>query len=293
MRTAELQKGIWQWFALDPANSRSFTAVNKMCTQLYSQYRPDQPGKNARYHLLYPLLRYGIIEFYGDNRLALSPTAILEGDHGVLFLNVPGVESALVKETQFFSLTGLSGYPKSSAVRSFIKETGIPLSTFCLRESLGCFPNLDTVVKEWPEIPLLDHERCYHFNESNSWQLVIPGKKGIYKRSAEPYVQKMLLFGPDQWKVVPKPEQHIDAFSIAWLWSKLQNGQTMEVTYLPKTQLLTVHTPFFPLLIERLLFVHTLLNRKDLIDPLMRQYFITPDEFKILNHLFLNRITVI
>lgn len=293
MRTVDLQKGLWQWFALDPVNSRSFTAVNAVCTQLYSQYRPDQPGKNARYHLLYPLLRYGIIEFYGDNRLALSPTAILEGDHGVLFLHVPGVESALAKETPLFSLTGLSVYTKSGAVRSFLKETGIPASTFRLRESLGRFPALDTVVKEWPETTLLDLERCYHFNDANSWELVTPVKKGIYKRSAEPYVQKMLLLGSDQWKVVPKPEQHIDAFSIAWLWSQLQNGRTVEITYLPKTQLLIVNIPFFPLLIERLLFVHTLLNKKDLIDPLKRQYFMTPDEFKTLNHLFQNRITVI
>lgn len=293
MRTADLQKGLWQWFALDPANSRSFTAVNAVCTQLYSQYRPDQRGKYARYQLLYPLLRYGIIEFYGDNRLALSPSAILEGEHGVVFLHVPGVEATLDKEAPLFSFPGLSVYSKSSAVRSVMKEAELPITTFHFRESLNRFPAFDTVVKAWQDISLLELERCYYFNDGNTWQLVAPVKKGIYKRSAEPYVQKMLLLGTDQWKVIPKPEQHIDAFSIAWLWSKLQNDRTLEVTYCLKTQLLTVHTPFFPVLIERLMFVHTLVNSKYKIDPFKRQYFMVPDEFKTLNQLFQNRITLI
>lgn len=293
MKISYLQKGLWQWFALAPTDYRSFDAVNSVCKQIYSQYFPNKSVNNARYHLLYPLLRYGVVEFYGENRLALSPTAVLQGDLNILFLHAPGIESAPIQETPLYSLPGLAVYSKTREVFSLVEHLGFPLSTFSLSESLCRFPSLDMVIEGWPEITVLELEHFYYFTNNNTWKLTRPERKGIYKRSTEPYIRKMLRFGSNQWKLVPLPEQHIDAFSICWLWSQLQNELTIEVSYSLISQSLTVHTPFFPLLIERLLFINTLLNGKNNIDPAKRQYFLTKEQFKILNQLFHNRISVI
>src|SRR5687768_15783123 len=102
MTTLELQTGLWQWFSLTPDDYRSYQAIDAICNRLYEQHHPDTSPKEARYQIFYPLIRYGIIEFYGNNQFALSPTTILESEASVLFLHVPNVALELVEQSPLF-----------------------------------------------------------------------------------------------------------------------------------------------------------------------------------------------
>jgi len=291
MTTLELQTGLWQWFSLTSDDYRSYQAIDAICKRLYEQHHPNTSPKEARYQIFYPLIRYGIIEFYGNNQFALSPTTILESEASVLFLHVPNVALELAEKSPLFYLPGLMLYKKNELVCSFLKNTRIPINKFQLQKSLRQFSTIDTIVKGWAQINIADFEQCYYFTEQNKWKPCIPSQKGIYKKSMEVYSRKMILTGPDQWKAVPAFEQIMDAFSIAWIWGCIQNKFPLPVHYNKTSQLLTINTPFFPLLLERLLLINTLLKGNAEIDTKKRQYSIGWDEFNLLNRLFENNIT--
>lgn len=292
MKTLELQKGIWQLFLYAPNEFRSFQTIDTICRQLYGQNCYGQSEKAARYQLFYPLLRYGVVEFYGNNQFALSPTTALESKNCILLLHVPDVSTVLCKQIPLFSYLGISLYAKSAAITSFLKDSGVPANLFRLQDSLNQFSSFEAVINGWQIVHLDDLGSCYYFTESQTWQLKTPDSKGIYKTSVEPYSQKMLFIGMDQWKNIPKPGQQIDGFTIARIWGQIQTNTHLGITYYAAGQKLVINTPFFPLLLERLLFINTLLKGKSGFDQTQRQYSIDRDEFNLLNHLFENRINL-
>jgi len=291
--TLRMQEGIWQWFALDPARLRTVGSVEKVCFELFRQYYPNCSQHEIRFHLLYPLLKYGVIEFYGRSGFSLSPSAILDSGLCFLFINVPGTESGLASEVPFFSHAGLKVFPKSSSVYSFVKESGVPKTYFQIADVLRTFPTLDSVIGAWRDVELMETKKCFYFSSFYDWKLEEPLKKGIYKRSPEPYAQRFLRVGSDQWKFIPNFNEHVDAFHIAIIWSQIQNGHDLGMFYSLKHRLLTINTPIFPKLLERILFANTVLTMNRILNPNHRKYPLLIDDFNILNRIFLNRIAIV
>jgi len=289
-----LQEGLLDWFWFEPNQQKSFNQIENVCFKLYEQYFPKKNVQNAKYEIFYPLIKYGVVEFYGNNKFGLSPSCALHINKFSVLCNIPsGVTDSINGMPTYNNNLGIQVFGNCAAIDLVIKELNIPNSKFIFSESLGKISSFEKIIDSWIEDRIIDSANYYLFNANNEWS---PSDKnimnGVYKKSEENYSQRTVKVSENKWKAIPSREQNIEGFNIAVVWSQIHNCWNIGIEYFPNDKKLIVKNIYFPLIIHRLLFINTLLKSVLDFDIFGNQYFINHQDFNTLNRLFNNKIEI-
>lgn len=289
-----LQKGILDWFWLTPLEAKSLPSIENVCIKLYHQFLPDRLSKNAKYEIFFPLLRYGVIEFSGNNSYRLSPSCFLYSNRYILSCNNINENVSEQKSNSVFSSTlGLDLYERTTNEDSFSKRS-TEFLPYHFRDILRSMPIFRTVINNWVTTSIIETKRFMYFSSKYSW-VACPQELllGVYKKSEEIYSQRTIMLDETVWKDVPNRSENIDAFNVACMWSHIENGWDLGIQYDMRYSKLRIRNVFFPFVIERQLFLNTLLEGALDFDFLNREYYLKQSEFILLNQLFSDQISMI
>ncbi len=296
MDIQNLQKGLLSWFWLDPNQIKKYNVIENICVKLYQQYYYDQNPQKAKYEIFHPLIKFGVLEFYGDKSYGLSPSCALYSNSSILLINVP--LEILQSNTYTFTYNnpnlGIIVIKNSAKAIFELSNFSIPVSNFILSNSLKKLSSFKSIINGWIDDTVLNSKTFDLFNENFKWaKNEFKYKSNLYKKSSESYAQRTIKTSNDKWKIVPSRDSNIDAFNLAVIWNQLQNNWPLEIKYIEKENKIIITNNFFPLIIERLLFINTLLQFDNGVNVFKREYFINKSDFNILNKQFENKIVII
>ena len=272
--------------------------MEAICTKLYSQFYSSENISIAKYKILYPLLRLGIIEFYGAGTYALSPSCCIKGKSYLTWLNAPFKTSEFLKKSiinYYHNSLFITDIKSSCLIHA--KEQAIPTVRFNFKSSLSQIRGFDQVIANWHDEIVVDESLLQPFTEMlpqimTSAKAETP-KTGIFKSGKEAYSSRLLKMDAIQWKSIPNRKQNIDAFNIAAFYCLIKQDFVSHISYDRKTNSIAIQNWFFPIIIERLLALHTMTELGQIPDCQDRKYFIWLTEFELLNRLFNHKIPVL
>ncbi len=259
--------GIYNWFAKEPLRLRSLSAIDQRCHNLSA---PAADLYEARSRFFTPLLRCGVIEFYGAGQFGLAPTCAIRSGRQLLLINgYPELRLALQAEADPI-FPGISRAANFSRQIQVFQQYQIPYYEFSLATFWRGLPPPAAVIKQWPLTIIDDLNGFEYFDQQ--WKPVRGlGGPGVYRRSANAYAERYYKTGEGCWHILPKLSDNIDAFNQAVLLDKIQNQRLMDIVYTPNLARLKIGMFQFPIIAERLLLLHTLLNQ-GVTDPVDRTY---------------------
>lgn len=288
-------KGILHWFHFETDKLRSYQSIVKTCRRTLWPVIDDKKAKYTIYDTFYPLLRWGLVEYYGNYRFRLSPTAGIFNSNKILVFNPPSIANEALLSLQLPQhLPGILSFRYSSEVVTSCKAYNIPLKKFDLSQCLYLVPSIGKLIRSWEKEQIVDTLGYLLFNEHSLWvkttqQLIVTG---VYKKSDKNFAGKVIKLSDEDWKTVPDRKQQLDGFALAVLLSRIQNGHDLAIHYLKKEELLVVNTHFFPIILERLLSMNTLLSLNTQADVAKRIYHLDNKSFVRLNTIFHNAIQI-
>jgi hypothetical protein len=290
MDILEMQKGLIKYFRYSSITSKSIGQIENICTHLSNQYCPDMYSKNAKYEIFYPLLRYGIIESIGDEKFALSPTCLIESKDFILGVNLPKELMAYLKDHLLFNIhLGLDLYYKNDKIKNIITSNNFILQRFDLSQMLTKLNTLDKIIKNWTLDNSTDTTMYQFFNIYEWGKPTKPNILGVYRKSNMPYSHRVTRYETTSWYLVPERSINIDAFNLAVCWSMIKNNWPLNIHYQKSTNLITVKNKYFPLVLERMIFLNSCMHGKKTLD---RTYMISLRHFNRLNQFFHNKIEI-
>lgn len=296
MNIQNLQRGLLNWFWLDPNQIKKYNSIENISMKLFEQYFHDQNPQKAKYEIFHPLLKYGVIEFYGDKSYGLSPSCALYSNSNILLINIP----LEIFHSNVFIFTyenpslGIIVIKNSAKAILELRNLSLPVSNFILSNSLKKLSTFQSIINGWVDDTVLNSKDFDLFNENFNWvKNEARYKSNLYKKSPESYAQRTIKLSNGKWKIVPSRDSNIDAFNLAVVWNQLQNRWPLEIKYIEKENKIIINNQFFPLILERLLFINTLLQFDNRINVFKREYFINKSDFNILNKQFENKIVII
>lgn len=289
-----LQQGLLDWFNYNPEKFHSLQTVGKICQEIYLPYCAPEEVLDAKYKILYPLIRRGFIEFYGNDNLRLAPTNIIYNTEFVLALNVPThIINELETQPIFSIFNRLMVYVKSENIIKYFVNNGIPSCEFQFQKVLASIPSLQKIIGSWEDDLIVDIQSCWILSEKGTWlKPSLYPTIGIFRKGEKKYHSKSVRLSDHKWKHIPEQKTNIDAFAIAALWNILNGTQDLRIKYDQNTGILNIDNNYFPLLIERLLYINSLLIGNFTSDLHARKYKLSMNQFNIFNKLLNKKIKV-
>jgi hypothetical protein len=289
MEIVKMQKGLLQWFHYQEDREITFSRIENICIKLYEQYFPDKPIKNAKYDIFYPLLRYGLIEFYGYNKFGLSPTSILRNSTNCLGFNLTTdvlTELIDVNLVEIFPFVYLFNNDKKA--KKVLEIHNINCTAFDLSLLLQQIQPINKIVSFWQEQSISNQNGFEYFSSKNVWTNQFNQETiGLFRTTNEVFARRLLKIDTYKWLNVSDRSSHIDSFNIAVCWSIINNNQDLSITYHHSDSILKIRNIYFPILIERLLFFNHCLNHGDFAS---KNYRLQAKDLKLLNKFFNNKI---
>lgn len=293
MEINKLQIGLLKWFQINGGKMHRFESIDNICRKLYEQYFDDLDFAKAKYKIFFPLIKYGLIEFYGHKQFALSPTNCLVKDELVLFCNLP---ENLKKECSihvcYDTKLGIEVYKKNNLIVDLIHKHNIQWQDFNFVNLINRIRDFDELINNWEEDTVFDTTGFYIYINGNWSPLNNISINGVYKKSVEVYSQRIIRTKDNCYYKIPTRDVNIDAFNLAVMASTLANKQNLYINYFNKVSKIKIDNINFPIIIERILFINSLLSGDFSTNNLMRNYFLKIEDFLQLNRLFKNKITV-
>jgi hypothetical protein len=290
-----MTKGLLDWFYFESEKFHSYRSIEKTCKRMQTEESGKNDDRYAIYDIFYPLLRWGIVEYYGDDRFRLSPTAaIMHGDKALVCHPPALLHDSLSSFQVSPLLPGINLYKYCREVTDLCKAFRIPLTKYDFSRQLRRVPTIGKLVRLWDREEILDTHGYLNFNDYSCWvntngQTPLPG---VYKKSDRSFAGKIVKLSENDWRTVPQRKQQLGGFSLAVLWSRIQNNHDLGICYSKQSHLLAIHTHFFPLVLERLLFINTILSENSQTDIAKRIYHIDYRAFLWLNKIFHNEIQI-
>lgn len=292
----EGQIALWKWFSADSTKFKSYQQISTVCQEIAKAFVHEEYIGYAIYDLFYPLFRSGVVEFYGNNRYRLSPTAFIKFKNKLIICNPDHTLEKFIKLHEVEApIPGLWIMPSLPEISGVIKEMLSSSSSFEIENLLKCIKPLEEIVMGWDDDVVVNQDSfisektnsliySYHFSEVGNY---------LFRKSAETYAAKTFRWKENTWKVVPVLQQHPDGISISLLLSSIRNKEDLHILYDKCNHLLIIKNRFFPIIIERILILNTFLNEKTLAKPNERVYFLNTSCFEILNNIFHRSITIL
>ena len=286
---SNLQAGLFSWFLYDSENFRSYETIERICRKAFAPADADKDDKPTVYDIFYPLLRWGVVEFYGDNRFRVSPPAALGNKDRVLVCHSSAqMDRRLANHRLKPEILGLALFENCVEVQSSCKESNIAIRKIDIPWLLSKIHPLEQIILSWADDVVIDSTgyiaigQCSPLRENRQ---TAPAYT-IYKKSNKVYSANTIHTRDGVWKIMPDRKLQIDALSTAVLFCKIYNGLKIKVTYNEEKQVVSIQEFYFPILLERLLFINTMLSDNSSADIPGRAYHLEIGAFRSLNNIF-------
>jgi hypothetical protein len=280
-----LQRGIMEWFQLQLAVENKAHAVQTVCANLYKQMGEEVASK-SKYQIISPLLKWGVLEYY-KNDYRLSPSCALQKGSAILFCNLPC--TGLAQPPIYDSRLGVRVYKDTGQIKTLLQQQGINSMPFKLTGLLQKI-SLAKAIETWPPVKVSETTGYQILDESNTWQRAKNIVPGVYKTGKEEYARRLIMTSENNWRSI---SNNWNDYQVAILWSKIQSNFPLFIRYRQKEGLLSLNNEHFPIVLERLLLINTLLEGKFSVDFNRREYYLNANEFATLNKIFHHRISMI
>ncbi len=281
-----LQLRLYKWLLSIPNRPVHYNKIRLSCIQLYNQCFPDKDAKNAFYLIAFPLMRMGLIEFYGANKYDLAPSVFLSKKKTIIGFNIPESFDEPVNGEGFNYLR----LKKNEEVLSKIHDTNIPLREFDLYAILKQVPNIKKIISSnLLDEQMLEMKGFQFLSMKNQWGAVPPDNPvGLYRSKDLVYANRYLK-SENEWYKISDQSKNPDAFNMAALYAKILQDESIEVVFNEEKGILEINNFRFPILLERLLFINSILEGTS-ANYTDRRYLIDYRAMKQLNRILLNKI---
>jgi len=298
MDIKKIQIGLLEWFKFQQNASQKFYSIDNIAKKLFEQFYPNENSINAKYKIIYPLLRYGVLEFYGNKEFSLSPSCVLYNDDFILTCNIPDkIKQNLFNSILFESELGIEVFKITTDSLNILRNNSVHISKFSFINLLKQILPFEKTIVKWTKDIVFDTTGFQYYTEDYKWISIIGSvKNGIYKKSLEVYSQRTIKINNDDWYIIPSRDTNIDAFNIAVSWAVSNRLNSVRIKYYKSCSKLIIENINFPLIIERILFLNTLISGRfeyDLFNnKYQRSYYISQGDFNYINNLFNNKIAM-
>ncbi|OYU56918.1 MAG: hypothetical protein CFE25_06750 [Chitinophagaceae bacterium BSSC1] len=291
MSTDEVKYGLIEFLWRKPNEKHSINSLIRICENIIANEIDEKVEKRIKYTIINPLVKEGILESYPNMKFALSPTFALETNKYILIVNFSDNQIETIKEyiieSRFNSLHLLSN---NKEIKFRLKQINVIPQLFNLDFFLKYLNNIGNIIIRWETDLTIETKDYLLFNSNNKWISNINYPIGIYKKNDKSYSNKVLKFNNNIWKRIPSNKINIDGFNIAKMYSDIKNEEDLKIEYNSSNNSLKILNPYFPIIIERLLIINTLLNTGNFSGISNRIYFAELSTYKILNNFFSAKI---
>lgn len=285
-------RGVLNWFYYNSEKTHSYQSIERVLNRAAFSIANQQSNSGTQ-KTFYALLRWGLIEHVGENHFRISPTAGIFHEHTVLIFHNPiRIAKALEPFKRDSHIPGICFYNNSKDIIKLCELANIQLVKFNLNRLICQIPKIGDLIYNWQKELIIETTGFRYFNQRSEW-VSFEGKitkPGVYSKSENIFASKVLCISDNEWKKIPERNQQYDGFTVAVLQSRIQNKIELGITYNKKLELLSIRTSFFPIIIERLLFINTLLSSNPNVDTMKRMYHIDWENFCLINNIFHNAI---
>jgi len=278
---------VLAWFVKEPKRLRSLHSIDNRCLNLTFSAGKSPELYHAREQYFLPLLRTGVVEFYGNNLFGLGPTCAIVGSGQLLLINTPtNVNKDWQSEGEDIT-PGIKRLKWRTELSAELRSRGIPCYKFQLKQAMTQLKTPEAVIRSWQAVSPEINSRFEFYK--HGWQPVPSDKpSGIYRSTPNGFAQRYYKLNNDMWFIIPDTKSNFDALNIALLNAKVQHSEPIGWSYLQEKGLLTIREKRFPIIPERLLTIHTLLNGS-VNNILNREYYVNDSIKLLLNNYTSNR----
>jgi hypothetical protein len=279
----QLIQAVYEWFILAPTQTRSSGSIERLCQQLMMTYLPGDHYTYGWNNLFAPLLRTGVIEICpGGYRL--SPSCVVKGRKRTALINCP------VPENRFDDNPEDQLYPGIHVVNDDAlnqKRKDLPVVNMELFPLLSRFPRLQGIVDGWTSKTMVSLDQYFYFSVQGVWIKDYSATRvGIYTKSMESFYERVYMKPDYSCKQIPSFKANPDAFNIAAICSKLENKIGIDINYDCTAERIDIKNARFPLLLERTLFINSLVNSEIKTNLQNREYWLPAQAFSHLQRIF-------
>jgi len=277
--------GIYNWMEMTPTQPKSLASIRHVCRELSRQRLPAADPKDAIYTLFFPLILSGSVEI-APTGYRLSPSCVVHNQRYSIYINVPSSSHPTLKSI-YDTLPGIKVYPRPSEGDAVAKTQGIPMQAFRVGDCLRQIPSLRAIIENWEDDEAIDRQGYFYFDSNYHWvPAPKPFQQGIYKKNNEVFAQRVYCLAAEKWKKMPSRIENPDAFPLSVAYSRVQQRWNQRIRYQLGECRLLLGQPFFPRLLERFLFLNSLLAGWHPSLDVERSYYLSLQDFQLLNKTF-------
>lgn len=229
------QRLLYEWLCF--SGKRSYEAIRKNCLYLDEAYSLGY-GSSSIWHLFYPLIRTGVIDYVGENYYAACPMISLERN-GLVLYSAPGGHCIAEDETPFVGLY--------ISKRSEAFPDAKPFDALSVLRTL---PSVDRIVDSFPK-SIQDLKGAQFYSHKSD--------RGLTKELNGGVVRYFYIPEKVYEREVPSRVSNPDAFNLAFCYSRAVNGEHTG-RYCGMSHTLWVNTFGFLIILFRVLLVESILN---------------------------------
>lgn len=236
----DAQSLLIQWLAC--FNYRKYELIKSACKNLCDIVKIEIDKKDALYNIFYPLFRSGIVEYIGNSKYTLTPPVLITGkENHCIFVTYNFLEDTRLSYTD---VPAIYYSDHATELKATLKD--LPkIYKFTLNSIFRKFPCIHNIIETFDKTPLMATssntsiqaklEKC---NNGTTYQLI------NYKQHTRYNI-------PDQI-------QNPDAVNLANYYERILCG-IPNGYYDPDNNLLKLLIKRIPIMLYRVLFIHTLL----------------------------------
>lgn len=252
--------GIYQWFLKEPLRLRPLSSIDQRCTNILQSGAGHEEQYLPRSLFFLPLLRSGVIDFYGEGKFGLTPTCAIRGADHLLVINGPPALLQDLKGESKVSHPGITCIPYYPGQLRILDKWRVPHYPFSAETIWSRITPLKDVIKRWNRVEIDDISSFEYFDYR--WKRASSADiPGIYRRSSNVYSQRYFRSSEQIWYIIPNQSSNVDAFNQAVLCGKIQSKKPIGLIYSPYKKELEIKELFFPIITERVLLLNTLLRK--------------------------------
>ena len=287
---------LLKWFKAQGDKCHARQKIRLLCQELNTQFDLGISDRSIFYVLFEPLLRVGLMDYYGNGKYGLSPSVFLLYSNTIIGINITDQLKFKLVNTQIafdkvsfdiirLSISNLKQVQKISADFNISIED--PSDVYLFTK----LPDLGHIVKSWKKEKTLETTSFKYFS-NGSWK-VNEKKVGIYRSAEEAYAKRLFFDGQGNWCLIPRANNP-DAFNIAASYSSVLNNHNLGISYYKEKKHLEIENIYFPILLDRLLFKFTIHQEQESYrDRYKTSYYNIPNNlFHQINRIYHKKIKV-
>lgn len=296
MQITEGQKILLQWFRHNNLELHGINKIRIVCKNIRNQ-SGDFENKNYLYHYLFPLVRIGLIEFFGEGQYKLSPPSLLHYKDKLVSINLNHHQLEELDETIINSRFHRSiVYHDTQYLKNIETEIGMKSVKPNIQILFQQIPTIKKIIDSYEDVQIHETKGFMFLNNNFNWSAnFTPSLLGCFRGGENVATNRYLKVDKNEWKRIPSRRYNPDSFNWAYCYGRLLNEFSLGIEYNSSTKILNIKNIYFPIILERLLWLNSLNEIESNVvrnpgEVIFKN--VSQTKFNLLNKIFLNQLKI-